>query len=1097
MAEQRAAAEDRLQKSINKIMALEEHEIESEAEKTYDEMNLSEEIREGLRAQNIAEKRDLLVKFAKIGATTNSAGPNTPGEFVEMLKSGNPDALLQTVQQLKITLANKSVIWAKEFGECSGLKAILSVLDSTQNVRRIASDKLDMHLKLEYACVRCIKALVNNRYGLKLILDDDEGLAMLARSLDPNEPGLMIEVISVMAALAIVPPIGHDKALEALTLLGEQDTVGRFDVLIDALRLENTDSRKKSALQLSCLQFINAIVTLPDDLDMRVHLRCEVLRAGLNTVILEMNSEELTDNVAVQLEVWDYHKEEDMMELQQRTQDVRAEMDDPYELFNLLMLILSDGPGYPFFLSLLQHLVLVRDDDYSRTEYLRLIDECVSQIVLHQGGVDPDFATRRFHIDVDPLIEGMVDKAQVEDAIAEAEHLRELMDEQIEAAKDKETYWAERVDELHVDLGLKETQRIKEVDALNTKIQEMLKKGVQAQGGAAAPSSDNKTADKTEAAKEPEKATAPAPPPPPPPPPSNAAGPPPPPPPPGAAGGPPPPPPPPGMGGPPGPPGPPPPPGGMPGAPPPPPSLGLHNPLGARKSNAGKKKYTQLIQLKRLNWNKIQTRQLKTDSFWSTCREDKFESDVLFRKLESAFAAKSPKKEKTQGDGGEAAAPQASKKTKVLRVLDPKSSQNLSIMLGSLKMPFDEIRLRILRCDGGLEPESIQAIQKYLPPADKLKEITHYRHSYSELAESEQFCLTVGTIFRLERRLDAMVTQFRFQEEIEDVKPNIDLLISACQEMRSTRFRSVLELVLLVGNYMNAGSRNQQSYGFELNFLTKLRNTKTTDNKKTLMHFFADLIHTEHPELASFVEDMSSCGKAARVSEETISKTLNQLQKSINKVSEELRHHEIAKEKEDFFYKHMFEFVNKANSMLKSYTVQFAKLQDLIKSLAGYYCLDLKKAPIEEIFSDISTFLDNFKDAMTDNKKEKELEEKRKRAKEREERGKAKRTAAAQDKMEKMKAISSMPSDQAGVLDDLMDALNSGAAFTNFKRTRPSKKGSRVTMPQDKDGDDVRKTELGASLAHPKVGERLSSASKPRAKKAFSLRRERKADIPP
>ena len=34
-------------------------------------MNLSEEIREGLRAQNIAEKRDLLVKFAKIGATVS------------------------------------------------------------------------------------------------------------------------------------------------------------------------------------------------------------------------------------------------------------------------------------------------------------------------------------------------------------------------------------------------------------------------------------------------------------------------------------------------------------------------------------------------------------------------------------------------------------------------------------------------------------------------------------------------------------------------------------------------------------------------------------------------------------------------------------------------------------------------------------------------------------------------------------------------------------------------------------------------------------------------------------------------------------------
>lgn len=109
-----------------------------------------------------------------------------------------------------------------------------------------------------------------------------------------------------------------------------------------------------------------------------------------------------------------------------------------------------------------------------------------------------------------------------------------------------------------------------------------------------------------------------------------------------------------------------------------------------------------------------------------------------------------------------------------------------------------------------------------------------------------------------------MCTQHRFFEEIEDIKPNIDLLMSACNEMRSTRFRSVLELVLLIGNYMNAGSRNQQSYGFELNFLTKLRNTKTTDNKKTLVHFLAELIQNDHPELSSFVDDMSSCMKASR-----------------------------------------------------------------------------------------------------------------------------------------------------------------------------------------------------------------------------------------
>ena len=44
------------------------------------------------------------------------------------------------------------------------------------------------------------------------------------------------------------------------------------------------------------------------------------------------------------------------------------------------------------------------------------------------------------------------------------------MDEQIEAAKEKETYWAERVDELHIDLNLKEDQRLKEVAELKARV---------------------------------------------------------------------------------------------------------------------------------------------------------------------------------------------------------------------------------------------------------------------------------------------------------------------------------------------------------------------------------------------------------------------------------------------------------------------------------------------------------------------------------------------------------------------------------------------------------------------------------------------------
>lgn len=45
----------------------------------------------------------------------------------------------------------------------------------------------------------------------------------------------------------------------------------------------------------------------------------------------------------------------------------------------------------------------------------------------------------------------------------------------------------------------------------------------------------------------------------------------------------------------------------------------------------------------------------------------------------------------------------------------------------------------------------------------------------------------------------------------------------ALEEIKNSRkFVKLLELLLLMGNYLNAGSRNAQSLGFDLSFLTKV-----------------------------------------------------------------------------------------------------------------------------------------------------------------------------------------------------------------------------------------------------------------------------------
>lgn len=47
---------------------------------------------------------------------------------------------------------------------------------------------------------------------------------------------------------------------------------------------------------------------------------------------------------------------------------------------------------------------------------------------------------------------------------------------------------------------------------------------------------------------------------------------------------------------------------------------------------------------------------------------------------------------------------------------------------------------------------------------------------------------------------------------------------AACDEVRNSEgFAKFLDLALLVGNYMNSGTKNEQAFGFDISFLPKVR----------------------------------------------------------------------------------------------------------------------------------------------------------------------------------------------------------------------------------------------------------------------------------
>lgn len=85
-----------------------------------------------------------------------------------------------------------------------------------------------------------------------------------------------------------------------------------------------------------------------------------------------------------------------------------------------------------------------------------------------------------------------------------------------------------------------------------------------------------------------------------------------------------------------------------------------------------------------------------------------------------------------------------------LKVLDGKSSHNISILLGgSLKqLSYKDVRRCILRCDETVLTENVlKQLVDYLPPADHLAKLKDFISQYNELTEAEQFAVTVSKIF--------------------------------------------------------------------------------------------------------------------------------------------------------------------------------------------------------------------------------------------------------------------------------------------------------------------------------------------------------------
>ncbi|GIY38862.1 protein diaphanous homolog 1 [Caerostris extrusa] len=355
---------DQVQNDGENLDHLTDEQINLQFEMMLDDMNLTEENKEPLRNKGMAEKKLLILHMKK---TTVKNRLDSPADYISYLSNSDLSVhkLFQCLESLRIALTNNTVSWVQDFGS-QGLDKLLQILN-------LCYGKNAKYERVQHECIKCIKALMNNTVGLKQIFKHPDALNILARSIDSSVPVIMTDAVKLMAAMCLVPPNGHEKALEAITVCGEIEGRERFAPIIRGLETRN------ETLRIACIQLINALVTSPDDLDFQIN-----------------------------------------------------------DCYDLIRQTIGETPAEADFLSILQHLLCVRDDITVRSAYYRLIEECVSQIVLHKNGCDPDFRhTKRFKIDVEPLIETIIDKSKQEEERV-SDELSKKLEEALTAKQESE-----------------------------------------------------------------------------------------------------------------------------------------------------------------------------------------------------------------------------------------------------------------------------------------------------------------------------------------------------------------------------------------------------------------------------------------------------------------------------------------------------------------------------------------------------------------------------------------------------------------------------------------------------------------------------------
>lgn len=307
-----------------------------------------------------------------------------------------------------------------------------------------------------------------------------------------------------------------------------------------------------------------------------------------------------------------------------------------------------------------------------------------------------------------------------------------------------------------------------------------------------------------------------------------------------------------------------------------------------------------------------------------------------------------------------------------IRVLDPKKSQNIAILLKALNVTRDEVSEALL--DGnpeGLGADILETLVKMAPTKEEEIKLRDYSGDMSKLGSAERFLKAILDIPFAFKRVEAMLYRANFDPEIKYLRKSFQTLEAASEELKNSRlFFKLLEAVLTAGNRMNTGTNRGDARAFKLDTLLKLVDIKATDGKTTLLHFVvqeiirSEVAKSDRPNenlenqtnfkmkdddfkkqglqvVSGLSRDLASVKKAAGMDSDVLSGYVLKLETGLGKVRSVLQY-----EKQNMqgrFFESMKLFLQEAEEEIVSVKGDETKALSLVKEVTEYFHGDTAK----------------------------------------------------------------------------------------------------------------------------------------------------------